>query len=209
VAQELNYFWSLKKMGIIHWKNNVVGFLVLLSLSLGMFAVISGGFFHKRERPPPVSEDLFKKVKILRLSEKLPAQDFTLADLNGRRVTLEDLRGKVVFLNFWATWCPPCILEMPTMEKLHGEFGGNGLVILAVNFRESPERVKAFLNEQQLTFTTLLDPKGKVFELYQAWSLPTTTIVNKKGQAVGKVIGYRDWHKPEMKEFFRRLLGEE
>ncbi len=94
------------------------------------------------------------------------------------------------------------------MEKLHREFGGKGLVILAVNFRENPEQVKAFLKQHQITFTTLLDPKGKVFELYQAWSLPTTTIVNKKGQAVGKVIGYRDWYKPEMKEFFRRLLDE-
>jgi len=195
-------------MGSIYWKKTVVGFLVLLSLSLSAFAVISTGFFHKRERPPAADEDLFKRLKIQRASEKVLAPDFTLADLNGRRVRLEDLRGKVVFLNFWATWCPPCVLEMPTMEELHREFGGKGLVILAVNFREGPEQVKAFLKEHQLTFTTLLDPKGKVFELYQAWSLPTTTIVNKRGQAVGKVIGYRDWHKPEMKEFFRRLLDE-
>ena len=95
------------------------------------------------------------------------------------------------------------------MEKLHREFGGKGLMILAVNFRESSEQVRDFLKKHQLTFTTLLDPKGKVFELYRAWSLPATTIVNKKGQAVGKVIGYRDWHKQEMKEFFRRLPDEE
>ncbi len=195
-------------MGRIHWKRAVVSLLVLLFLSLGTFAVISTGFFHKREQPPAADEDLFKKLKIQRFSEKVLAPDFTLADVNGRRVRLGSFRGKVVFLNFWATWCPPCIQEMPTMEKLHGEFGGKGLVILAVNFRENPEQVKAFLKEHQLTFTTLLDPKGKVFELYQAWSLPATSIVNKKGQAVGKVIGYRDWHKPEMKEFFRRLLDE-
>ncbi len=195
-------------MGSIYRKKTVVGFLLLLSLSLGTFAVTSGRFYHRRERPPTTDEDLFKRLKIQRFREKVLAPDFTLADLNGRRIRLGSLKGKVVFLNFWATWCPPCILEMPTMEKLHREFGSKGLVILAVNFRESTEQVKAFLKEYQLTFTTLLDPKGKVFELYQAWSLPTTTIVNKKGQAVGKVIGYRDWHKPEMKEFFRRLLEE-
>ncbi len=195
-------------MGSIYRKKTVVGFLLLLSLSLGTFAVTSGRFYHRHERPPTTDEDLFKRLKIQRFSEKVLAPDFTLADLNGRRIRLGSLKGKVVFLNFWATWCPPCILEMPTMEKLHREFGSKGLVILAVNFRESPQQVKAFLKEHQLTFTTLLDPKGKVFELYQAWSLPTTTIVNKKGQAVGKVIGYRDWHKPEMKEFFRRLLDE-
>ncbi len=196
-------------MGSIYRKKTVVGFLLLLSLSLGTFAVTSGRFYHRRERPPAADEDLFKRLKIQRFSEKVLAPDFTLADLNGRRIRLASLKGKVVFLNFWATWCPPCILEMPTMEKLHREFGSKGLVILAVNFRESPKQVKAFLKEHQLTFTTLLDPKGKVFELYQASSLPTTTFVNKNGQAVGKVIGYRDWHKPEMKEFFRRLLDEE
>ena len=94
------------------------------------------------------------------------------------------------------------------MEKLHRELSGMGLVILAVNFRETSEQVKAFLKKHQLTFTTLLDAEGKVFKLYQAWSLPTTTIVNKKGRVVGNVIGYRGWHKPQMKEFFRRLLAE-
>jgi len=192
-----------------HLKKTLAALLVFSFLYFATFARNTEAFFHKRELSPPASADLFKKLKIQRLSEKVLAPDFTLADLNGRRVRLEDLRGKVVFLNFWATWCPPCVLEMPTMEKLHGEFGSKGLVILAVNFRESPEQVKTFLKKHQLTFTTLLDPKGRVFKLYQAWSLPTTTIVNKKGQAVGKVIGYRDWHKPEMKRFFRRLLDEE
>lgn len=191
-----------------HWKKTLVGLLVFSFLYFATFARNTEGFFHKREQPPPTRQDLFKKLKIERFSERVLAPGFSLAELNGKPVRLQDQRGKVVFLNFWATWCPPCILEMPTMEKLHREFGGEGLVILAVNFRESPKQVKAFLREHQLTFTTLLDPKGKVFELYQAWSLPTTTIVNKRGEIVGKVIGYRDWHKPEAKEFFSRLMKE-
>lgn len=195
-------------MGSNHWKRGLVGLWVLSFLYLAAFAGITEGFFHKREQPKATGEDLFKKLQIQRLSENVPAPDFTLADLNGKRIRLKDLRGKVVFLNFWATWCPPCILEMPTMEKLHQEFGNKGLVILAVDFRESPEQVKAFFEKHKFTFTTLLDPEGKVFELYQAWSLPTTTIVNKRGEIVGKVMGYREWHSPDAKEFFRRLLAE-
>ena len=72
------------------------------------------------------------------------APDFTLEDPGGRQVSLKELKGKVVFLNFWATWCPPCIQEMPTMEKLHQEMEKAGLVILAIDFQESPEEVKEF-----------------------------------------------------------------
>ena len=94
------------------------------------------------------------------------------------------------------------------MEKLHQEYGSKGLEILAINFREDPADVKAFLDEHKLTFTTLLSPDGKVFELYRAWGLPASTIINKKGQAVGKATGYRNWHSPEAREFFQRLLEE-
>jgi cytochrome c biogenesis protein CcmG, thiol:disulfide interchange protein DsbE len=129
--------------------------------------------------------------------------------LTEKRVTLKEQRGKVVFLNFWATWCPPCIQEMPTMEKLHQDFGKDGLVILAINFQETPEQVKEFFREHSLTFTALLDRSGKVFELYQAWALPMSGIVNKRGELVGKISGYRDWHGEEARQLFQQLLAEE
>ena len=94
------------------------------------------------------------------------------------------------------------------MEKLHQGFGGKGLVILAVNFRESPKQVRAFLKEHKLTFKILLDPKGAVSRLYTTWSLPVTFIVNKRGERVGMAIGHREWDTPDAKEYFRRLLDE-
>ncbi len=92
------------------------------------------------------------------------------------------------------------------MENLHKEFGKQGLVILAINFREGPEEIKSFFNEHFLTFTTVLDREAEVFGLYEAWSLPTTYLINGKGEIVGKVIGYRDWHSDLAKSLFRQLL---
>lgn len=147
-------------------------FVLLLPL-VGMI-LSRQGFTDKRGAAAITDGDLFTKLNIERSDGEIQAPDFTLRDLHGNSVSLRDLRGKVIFLNFWATWCPPCRLEMPTMERLHEEFGDQGLVILAINYRERPEEIKAFFQEHHLTFSTLLDEKVEVFELYKAWSLPTT-----------------------------------
>jgi thiol-disulfide isomerase/thioredoxin len=118
------------------------------------------------------------------------------------------MKGKVVLLNFWATWCPSCRFEMPSMESLHKEYGELGLVVLAVAFQEGAEEVRSFYQEHELSFPGLLDPTAKVFELYKTWSLPTTFVINKRGYIVGKVIGYRDWHSDPSKAFFTKLLEE-
>jgi len=183
--------------------------LLPLVFMVFLFTGVARDFFHTAKPSASENEDVYKKLGIEKIASESLAPDFTLKDIRGKRVTLRELKGNVVFLNFWATWCPPCVLEMPTMEKLHREYGSEGLVILAINFREDPEDVKAFLDKHKLTFTTLLSPDGKVFELYRAFGLPASTIINKKGQAVGKATGYRDWHSPEAKEFFERLLEED
>ncbi|MBI4527454.1 MAG: TlpA family protein disulfide reductase, partial [Deltaproteobacteria bacterium] len=109
---------------------------------------------------------------------------------------------------FWATWCPPCRLEMPKMEELHKEFGHQGLVILAINYGEGPGVVRSFFKQHSLSFTALLDEEQKAFELYKAWSLPTTYLINRNGEVAGKVIGYRDWHSKEARSLFRQLLED-
>lgn len=166
------------------------------------------GFFQRRDEAKSVSENSFKKLRIEKPIGRIVAPDFTLEDLARKKISLERLRGRVVFLNFCATWCLPCVVEMPSMEKLHKEFSNDGLVILAINFRETPEEVKAFVRKHKLTFTVLLDSEGSVFELYQAWALPVSTIINKRGQIVGRAMGSRDWDSKESQEFFRRLLAE-
>lgn len=182
--------------------------VIVLLLPLSGLIVSREGFTHKQKIPWNVQEDLSKKLNIEKFDNKTPAPDFSLKDLRGNLVSLRDFRGRVVFLNFWATWCPPCRLEMPTMEELHREFADHGLVILAVNFRESPDEVRSFLKQHGFTFTTLLDEEERAFGLYRAWSLPTTYLINKKSEIVGKVIGYRDWHSDHAKAFFRQLLED-
>ena len=182
--------------------------ILILLLPLAGLIISTEGFSHRQKAPAITEDDFLKKLNIEKFNTKVSAPDFTLKDLHGNTVTLRDLRGKVVFLNFWATWCPPCRLEMPTMEELHREFSDQGLVILAVNFRESPDEVRSFLKQHGLTFTTLLDKEEKAFGLYRAWSLPTTYLINKNSEIVGKVIGYRDWHSDHAKAFFRQLLED-
>jgi peroxiredoxin len=150
-------------------------------------------------------EELLAELSIEPVAER-EAPDFVLKDLDGNSIRLRDLRGKLVLLNFWATWCPSCRFEMPSMEALHKEFGGRELVVLAVNFQESAEDGRSFYQEHDLSLPALLDPGAKVFALYQAWSLPTTFIINKQGHVLGKVVGYRDWDSDQSKALFTELL---
>lgn len=117
-----------------------VGAFVVVAVVAGAIAffTLKGNFIGKSVRPAIIAETNVKKLGIERPERTTRAPDFALDDLTGKRVTLKEHRGKVVFLNFWATWCPPCIQEMPTMEKLHQDLGKDGLVVLAINFQETP-----------------------------------------------------------------------
>jgi peroxiredoxin len=133
--------------------------------------------------------------------------DFTLPDLRGHAVQLSALRGKVVFINVWATWCPPCVEEMPTMQRLHEQLRARGLVVLAVSLDALGEQVVApFMRDYRLTFTTLLDPKGTIERLYRTGGVPESFIVDKQGRLVEKIVGPRDWAHPQALAMFERLL---
>jgi peroxiredoxin len=154
-----------------------------------------------------MEESLSEALNIEPVPE-MPAPDFVLKDVDGKTVRLHDLKGKVILLNLWATWCPSCRFEMPSMESLHKDYSERGLVVLAVAFQENADAVRSFYQEHELSFPGLLDPTATVFELYQTWSLPTTFVINKRGYIVAKAIGYRDWHSESSKSLFTRLLDE-
>jgi peroxiredoxin len=153
-----------------------------------------------------VTGEEFKAVGLAALKEGTKSIDFTLSDLSGKKVSLSNYRGKVVFLNFWATWCPPCRGEMPSMERLYQKLKGKGLVILAVDLQEDVKSVQKFVNEHKLTFPILLDYDGRVGGTYGARSIPTSYIVGRNGNVLGGTIGGREWDTPEMIAFFTRLL---
>ncbi|MBT5712566.1 redoxin domain-containing protein, partial [Candidatus Poribacteria bacterium] len=116
------------------------------------------------------------------------ASDFTLKDGDGAEVTLSALRGNVVLLDFWATWCGPCRVVMPTLQKLHEEYADRGLLVYGVN-NEEPTLVREFLTENGYTFPTLRDPRSSAFLLYQAQSIPTTVVVGRDGAISAYLVG--------------------
>lgn len=135
------------------------------------------------------------------------APDFTLKNVAGEPVSLSDYRGQVVLLNFWATWCPPCKAEMPSMETLYRMLKDEGLVFLAVNAEPNgPEVVPAFLEKNPHSFPILLDDKGVVQKLYGVYKFPETFIIRRDGTIDDRVIGAIDWAHPEAVDYFKTLL---
>lgn len=135
------------------------------------------------------------------------APDFSLADLSGNSVSLSDYRGKVVIVNFWASWCPPCLAEMPSMETLYRTLKDDGLVLLAVNTEANGRKtVAGFLERNPHTFPVLLDDEGAVQQLYGVFKLPESFVIRKDGTIDDKIIGAIDWAHPEVITYFRQLL---
>jgi len=118
-----------------------------------------------------------------------PAPDFQLSDLDGKTVSLSDFQGKPVLLNFWASWCRPCRVEMPHIQQVNEEWADKGLVVLAINTGETPSEVKKFMRDYELSLPVLLDTKRVVTEKYEVWSIPTTIFIDKDGIIQAKVIG--------------------
>jgi peroxiredoxin len=138
-----------------------------------------------------------------------PAPDFTLSGLDGRSVSLSDYRGKVVVVNVWATWCPPCVDEMPSLEKLYQEFKNESFEILAVSIdSDGIAAVPPFMKKHGLTFPVLLDSKAAIRSSYRTTGVPETFIIDKKGFLVKKVIGPLNWAAPEVLDYIRKLIQE-
>lgn len=129
------------------------------------------------------------------------APDFVVEDLDGNELALSDLKGKVVLLNFWATYCPPCRYEMPDMQALYEEYKDRGLAIVAVNYREPPATVRGFNREFGLTFPIGLDRDGSVNDMYQTRSLPTSYFVDRDG-----IIRYEVWGAMSYEQMENRVL---
>ena len=135
------------------------------------------------------------------------APDFQLKDTKGNKVSLSDLRGKVVVVNFWATWCPPCIEEMPSMERLNEVIAGDDFVMLAINTEENgPSIVPAFLEKTPYTFPILYDNKGVVQKRYGVFKFPESFIINKDGTVAEKIIGPLDWSSLKTITYFKGLI---
>ncbi len=169
--------------------------LLTIFILLGLHFSIEGG-----------EDDIFSKIGIQPIKNK-KAPNFCLKGLNGEKVELKNFRGKVVFLNFWATWCGPCKEEMPSMQALHHQFKEKGFVFLTISVDYAGVKpVKEFIEKHRYTFPVLIDPKGETLDLFEVRGIPTTFLIDQKGTMIGKAIGPKDWKRPELISFLNLLI---
>ncbi|HVN85061.1 MAG TPA: TlpA disulfide reductase family protein [Candidatus Binatia bacterium] len=136
-----------------------------------------------------------------------PAPDFSAADLRGSVQRLSDYRGKIVFLNVWATWCPPCRMEMPSMEQLYRRFKDRDFVMLAVSQdTDGPAAVRALVEQVGVTFPVLIDPDGEVSRRYGVTGYPETFVIDRDGKVIEHFIGPEDWGSTRSYQYFAHLL---
>ena len=143
------------------------------------------------------------------LTAKDHAPDFEMKTLDGKNISLADYNGKYVLLNFWATWCGPCKVEMPSMEALYAKFKTKNFDILAVsNDIFGAKVVKPFVEAHKMTFTVSLDQDLKISSRYGVMSLPTTFLINPRGIVIGVLNGAQEWDHAETLAYFEALLNK-
>ena len=135
------------------------------------------------------------------------APDFSLRNLKGNYQSLDSFSGQVVVLNFWATWCVPCRVEMPSFEKLYRRYRSEGLTVLAVTLdKKSEKNIKSFVEEYELSFPVLLDEEGEVERLYPSMTIPFTYVIDRDGRIVARVDGAKNWESNETFQAIEYLL---
>lgn len=127
---------------------------------------------------------------------------------SGQRVSLSSLKGNVVLLNFWATWCNECRPEMPVFENLHRDFASRGLAVIGVNVREGEVAIHRYADDLGLTFPLVTDSRGKITDSYGVIGVPTTFLIGRDGRAVGLAVGPRNWDGIEARDLIEALLTE-
>ena len=174
-----------------------------------LFSLLLFAFWFWSVQALAAQEINYKLVPNLQqMKDSSPTPDFTLSDPAGKKVSLKDFRGKLVMLNFWATWCEPCREEMPSMERLYQEFKSKGFVIVAVNVKDKRKDALEFIKELKLTYPVVFDPAGEVSVLYGAWALPATYLIGAKGEGLARMWGPADWHSPGARQLIKALLEE-
>ena len=180
---------------------------VLLFLTIFIGAIL---FFleHFTETPISIANIQTKKI----FNEKKSsvgyfAPNFKLRNIKGNYESLDSYRGEVVVLNFWATWCAPCRIEMPSFEKLYRRYRSEGVTVLAITLdKNSENKIKSFVDEYGLSFPILLDEKGEVERLYPSMTIPFTYIIDRQGRIVARVDGAKNWESSETFEAIEYLL---
>ncbi|WP_157832326.1 TlpA disulfide reductase family protein [Thiomicrorhabdus sp. Kp2] len=173
---------------------------------------LKAGLVAENTRFKPVKTLLNKEatvsVKGLVPIASRPAPNFQLTDIYGKAIQLNNKRGKVILLNFWASWCPPCVKEIPSMNRLAESFKTSDFEIVSVNFKENPETIAAFLKSVKVDFPVLIDLDGKVSNRYEIFSFPSSFIIDAQGNLRYSVNAAIEWDEPKIKETIELMIKE-
>jgi thiol-disulfide isomerase/thioredoxin len=194
-------------------------YIAAVSFLVIVLTVIAIYIHEKRDNPSPTqrngktdrTEQFFREMGFNRMAPAAGPFDVGLQDLDGRTVNLSKFRGKIVFLNFWTTWCQSCRDEVPSMGKLYDELKNRDFAMVAVNLQEQVSAVEKFVQAQaaELSFTVLLDLDGKARNLFGVGTIPSTFILDKEGRIIGSAIGAREWDNKKSLALFQHLIDEE
>jgi peroxiredoxin len=182
-------------------RHGALGPLVLL---LGL--LVLAGCDSQPGRAEERDQDPFARLNLARATPPTPAPDFTVPGLTAGPLSLAGFRGRVVLLNFWATWCPPCREEMPSMERLYQRYRKRGFTILALSVDRNVAAIPGFVDGFRLTFPIGLDPDGAVAKAYRMRALPTTIVIDRAGHIIAGSAGARDWDSPAAYAVVEALL---
>jgi len=189
---------ALKGKSFIRLKDGLLGLLIIVALTLLILRV---------QRPSP--ENPQPKANQFKSQEGYMAPRFSLRNLKGNMEGLDDHLGKVIVVNFWATWCVPCVKEMPSFENLYRRYRSQGLTLLAVSLDKGDStKVQEFADKHKLSFPILLDTKGVAEKLYPSFSIPFTYVIDKEGRVVARVDGAKNWESSETFEAVEHLLKQ-
>ena len=149
----------------------------------------------------------YKVVPILQpMKDKGATPDFALMTPEGKKLSLKDFRGKIVLLNFWASWCVPCREEMPAMEKLYQEYKQKNFTVLAIAVKDRKQDAMDFVKELKITYPIALDPDAQVGTLYGAWGLPATYLIGPKGEGLARGWGPTEWYTQASRKLIQDLV---
>ncbi len=191
---------ALKEKSFIRLKDGLLGLLVIAALTLLVL---------RFQKPGPGNPALETDLNQSKSEEGYIAPSFSLRNLKGNLEGLDDHAGKVIIVNFWATWCAPCVKEMPSFESLYRRYRSQGLTLLAVSLdKGDSSKVQEFVDKHKLSFPVLLDTDGVAEKLYPSFTIPFTYVINKQGRVAARVDGAKDWESPETFKAVEYLLKE-
>ena len=181
-------------------------FCFSLILFLSLFAFTSSMAHSKKSNLTDEDIKLLKSLRITPPSIWIEAHDFTGELNDGSSVNLRDYHHRFVLLNFWATWCVPCLKEMPDLEKAYQKMGSKKLIVLAVGMGEDKNSISKFAEKHDFTFPMIADSTLEIARLYGVENIPITYLINPEGVIIGRALGIREWASPELIEFIDSKL---